>query len=76
MVHRIRESELILNFQHHTANSLSSCHTLLVAETGRISYNLSTEFMLSDHILYSHDFSDRECFDITERNLTLITVGA
>ena len=23
--------------------------------------------MLSDHILYSHDFSDRECVDIIEK---------
>ena len=29
--------------------------------------------MLSDHILYSHDFSERECVDITTRNWMLIT---
>ena len=33
--------------------------------------NLPTEFMLGDHILYSHDFSDWECVDITKRVLTL-----
>ena len=32
--------------------------------------------MLSDRILYSHDFSDGESGDITKRNLTLITTGA
>ena len=31
---------------------------------------------MSDHIRYSHDLSDRECVDITKRNLTLITIGA
>ena len=31
--------------------------------------------MLDDHILYSHDFSDCECVDITKRNSTLITSG-
>ena len=32
------------------------------------------EFMLGDHILYSHDFSDWESFDITNKNLTFITI--
>ena len=31
---------------------ISYCHILLIAETGRI---LPTDFMFSDHILYSHD---------------------
>ena len=38
--------------------------------------NLSTEFMLGNHILYSHDLSYWEGVDITKRNLTLITIGA
>ena len=32
--------------------------------------------MSSDHILYSHEFSDLEGVDIRKRNFTLITVGA
>ena len=51
---------------------LSCGYTLLIAERGE-SFNLSKEFTLGDYILYSHDFSDRESVDITERNLTLIT---
>ena len=32
--------------------------------------------MVGDHILYSHELSEREGVDITKRNLTLITIGA
>ena len=38
--------------------------------------NQPTESRLGDHVLYSHDFSDREGVDVTKRNLTLITIGA
>ena len=31
--------------------------------------------MFSDHIVYSHDFSDLDGVDTTKRNLTLITTG-
>ena len=32
--------------------------------------------MLSDHILYSHDFSDLKCVVVIKRNLKLITTVA
>ena len=51
---------------------LSYCHTL---HRGEFLY-LPTEFMLSDHILYSHDFSDQDGVDIAKRNLILVSVGA
>ena len=50
-------------------------HTLLIAETGEF-HNLSTEFILSDHILHSRYLSDLEYLDITKRNVTLIAIGA
>ena len=54
---------------------LSYCHTLHIVETGGQLLNLLTEFMLSDNMFYSHDFSDLECVDIIKRNLKLITIG-
>ena len=50
----------------------SHWHTLLIAETGDF-LSLPTKVMMGDHILYSHDFSDRERVNLTTRNLTLIT---
>ena len=71
-------SEHIINplFSNITMQILRShCHTLPIADAGEF-LNLPTEFMLSDHILYSHDFTDWEGADFTKRNLTLITIDA
>ena len=54
---------IIINSLIHTANSPFIIY-------------LSTEFMLGDHILYSHNFSDWEGVDVAKRNLTLITIEA
>ena len=45
------------------AEALCFCHTSLTAETGKL---FSTEFVLGDNILYSHDFSDKEKIDALE----------
>ena len=61
------------NFQYHAANSpLLLSHIALKPRRGEF-LNLSTEFMLGDHIPYSHDVSNSKAIDSTKRNLTLIT---
>ena len=54
---------------------LSSPHTFFYKSGGKKLLKISRKFILGDHILNSHDLSDRFSIDINRRNLLMITIG-
>ena len=59
-----------------TSNKGNAIQRIVRVRRRKKPFSLIFEFILGDHILYSHDFSDCEGVDIIKRSLTMITIMA